>query len=238
MQYITVIIPNQEQAKYTRLAEALACSVAENTDCELQVIIGEADLETKDTRHYQHYIGQTEKQRAWNKIVQEAQQDELLCLLDADMLVLKDIAHVFEGEFDICYTHMPFDKHFRLNTGVLFVKTNERTKAFFNKWREVNEEMQASEGFHKLWHPLYQGMDQTSFGYMVENHPEIANLASVPCMHYNACFKESWKLTENTHILHVKGLLRELVLGTTTDGTENFREAIATWHHFNNQPKQ
>jgi alpha-N-acetylglucosamine transferase len=234
MIFYTVLIQNELNNSYSRLCNALCHSVAFNTNYVVEVVEVAPDNNPKDTHHYQHYIEQTVKLRAWDDIIQREKNGTKICLIDADTIVLKELDHVFDNQFDIAYTKQPTNSKIRLNTGVLFVKVNDRTKRFFHDWRAINERMQADEVFHKKWHPNFHGMDQTSFGYMTKQRT-FAKLIGLPCEMYNACGVKMWaNLNDKTHVLHIKAQLREACLSVDPLSNILYQSAIRKWLEYDN----
>ena len=188
---------------YERLMKAFRNSVERNTSYKVDVIEIEAPKKVKgrgwDTNSAKLY--------AWVDYL-ERSEDENIVFMDCDMIVLDSFDEVYDREFDICYT---WRDNLPLNGGVIFVRNNEYTRQFFRDWAETNEKMMKSEHFHKFWHRKYVGINQPSFGYLLESDPDC-HIESVPCKIYNAT-EEYWNDIEGCKVIHYKTELRRCVLG-------------------------
>ncbi len=71
------------------------------------------------------------KIRFWRELLR-AGKSPLVCFLDCDSIVYKNIRGLLEGEYDVLYTHKP--EKFPLNTGVLCVRPSGTVDAFFREW--------------------------------------------------------------------------------------------------------
>ena len=153
----------------------------------------------------------TAKLNLWSKLVAEA--DQPLLLSDCDMLCLHDLRDVWDRDFDVAYTvrsecRLPF------NSGVVFVKPTPAARQFISKWRDVNEEMLKSPTLHQPFRRKYAGMNQASFGYLLEQRLDAGvKLLPLPCQIWNAC-NEDWERIDlsKTRLVHFKGKLRALAL--------------------------
>jgi hypothetical protein len=122
------------------------------------------------------------------------------------------------------------------NGGVVFVKNNERSIKFIERWRDVNDRMYIDKKFHETWRAKYAGINQAAFGYMIEKENRDIKLITVPCMKYN-CTDEGWKhITEDTHAIHYKGVLRATVLGKRLVN-ERTKKAAAIWNKYGDASK-
>ncbi|MBU0707868.1 hypothetical protein KKG41_05865 [Patescibacteria group bacterium] len=161
----------------------------------------------------------------WNKAI-ELYPDEQICLLDSDTLVLKDISHFFENDFDISFTIK--DERIPLNTGVMLVKNSGRVTIFFQEWQNrtnliLNDPKEYANANNTDDYP-YGGTDQMSF-YNLINYSkgqnsftadiagESVKLIALPCAQLNET--RSTNITPEKHILHYKGGWRPILL----DGT-------------------
>lgn len=61
---------------------------------------------------------------------------------------------------------------------------------------------------HELYRKKYAGMNQTAFGWMLENYEKEIKIVSANCAEWNL-YSEHWKdINDYSRILHIKGRLR------------------------------
>jgi hypothetical protein len=78
----------------------------------------------------------------WSNICKISKQD-LICFLDADMLVYKNINEEITGNFDFLYTIK--NEKFPINVGFVVVKNSYIIKTFLNEWKNETERIIADE---------------------------------------------------------------------------------------------
>jgi hypothetical protein len=157
-------------------------------------------------------------------------QDEDLCLLDSDMLVLKDISIFFGSTADIIFTYK--DGIYPLNTGIMLVKNSKKVANFFTIWKKKTIEiLNNKEDFEKansLKFP-YGGADQMSFyniigyrknvtDYSIEADDDSIKFSGIPCAILNET--RSVQISNQTHVVHYKGGWR-LILTEGANFTKN-----------------
>lgn len=219
MEYHTVVFGD---GRYKTLMEVLRRSVESNSEHKLVV----HEIPYRRRHGSIKLTTNTDKLKKWNDIVQEAEGN--IVLMDCDTLLLKDVSHVFNMDFDVAYTKRTAGERFPLNGGVVFVRANKETKAFFKEWLEVNNRMMSDSDFHRPYYKKYAGINQASFGHLLEKGPNI-DIIDVPCRKYNACDVDDWNNLEDTHILHIKSDLQNQCFTKTP-----FRhhEAVGLWRRY------
>ncbi len=161
----------------------------------------------------------------WSKAI-KLYPDEQICLLDSDTLVLKNIAHFFEKDFDIAFTVK--EEKIPLNTGVMLVKNSARVIKFFQEWQTrtnsiLNNQKEYAKANNTDDYP-YGGTDQMSFYNLIQYTKEKSNfstninsesvqLVALPCAQLNET--RSTAVTSEKHILHYKGGWRPILLEGT-----------------------
>jgi hypothetical protein len=211
MKFITVEINGGKDEVYNRLINALELSIKTNcpNDTFERHILKPNDFPDESHPKWSYYANSM-KLRHWAKILES--ETENICFIDGDTIVLGEVGKVFDFDYDIAYTKRSVGVRIPVNGGVLFVKPNEKSKAFFRKWSEINNRMIKDDKFHKEYYPKYAGINQASFGYMLENYTDI-NMISVPCFIYNACDTVDWvSINHKTKIIHIKSNLRNQCL--------------------------
>jgi hypothetical protein len=147
----------------------------------------------------------------WYEAVSMAPDGAELLLIDVDTVILRSLDAVWQQAFDIAYTTKP--SRFPFNSGVVFVRVNDRSRAFVKTWRDENLRMLTSETHHQAWRRKYGGINQASLGYTLDSKLAAGvQLVQLPCVEWN-CEDSSWALYDPsvTRILHVKSSLRRAV---------------------------
>lgn len=230
MKFLTTLIDTHKNPTYERLLKAWENSVKANTKAEYEI----ARLHPKDypqCKHPKHsYMANSIKLNYWkDKIKTETGN---ICLIDGDTVVLKDVSHVFDLDFDIAYTRRSIDRP-PINGGVLFVKASERVWDFFDKWVLTNNEMLTNNTLHRIWYGKYNGINQASFGYMLERYISDLKIIKLPGPIYNACDKGDWLgINDQTAILHVKSDMRVACINGIIP--RGYEKAVKIWKGYEN----
>jgi hypothetical protein len=151
-----------------------------------------------------------QKMDLWCRTIVEAPLGDRICLMDSDTFLVNGLDGVWDQNFDIALTVRDFI--IPINTGVVFVRVTPETKAFFQRWLDVNAAMYVDVPFHMQWKPKYGGMTQSSLGYILESGDHGLNVLTLPCLEWN-CEDSCWGAFDPavTRVLHVKSVLRRLV---------------------------
>lgn len=178
-------------------------------------------------------ITNTFKLDRWVEILE--QETENLCFSDCDMLMTNRIDDVWEYDFDVAYTYRRKWKEtgqgIPYNGGVIFTRPNERSTRFFKRWAEVNRMMVEDQQFHAKWRKKYAGINQSAFGYLIENESDICKLKELPCPTWNSV-DESWtEFNKDTKMLHIKSQLRRCCLGSQRMPSR-LQPIVELWHWY------
>lgn len=153
------------------------------------------------------YLDNTRKTRHHCAAVQAAENGELLCLIDADTMVLGDLTPVESYDFDLAYTLRPDHAQYAFNSGVVFIRISEKIKEFYRRWEAVVFQMLADKSFHDQYQPRYGGVNQSGLAHLLEQSDEIKT-KTLPCRVWN-CEQDSWPLFgSDTKVVHILGVLR------------------------------
>ncbi len=176
------------------------------------------------------------KLEQWNRAVQTATENTIL--MDVDMLVLQEIAHVFQHDFDVCYTRRT-KARMPLNGGLLFVKPTESAKRFFCDWTALDERFVTQCAEYRRYIRKYGGQNQASFGYMLEHYPCLCRIRSVPCTLYNVCQEEWGRVNSQTRVIHLKSSLKRICSATGADRPiqRRYERTIAMWKAMESEMK-
>ena len=231
MRIITVQFDYPGMNSYERLLKVFRASLRKQVPSvdleEIKIPIPKNDV----PGNTQGWSSNTAKLRAWVSRMATLNESAVFC--DCDMFCLRDFREVFDLDFDIAYTDRSITK-FPLNGGVVFVKSTERTKAFFAEWLTVNELMYRNKRLHSVWRKQYAGMNQTAFGYLLHHGKSEAQIVSVPCSKYNACDEHWGTALKESALVHVKGNLRTHVLqdGDPKGVPIALRSLIQEWKNY------
>lgn len=163
------------------------------------------------TQREYKFVANTQKLDDWCRVIREAPIGDRICLIDGDVFFVNGIDDVWDRDFDIAYTVRP-EYIIPINGGVVFVRVTPETRAFMERWRQVNAAMYGDEVFHMEWKVKYGGLNQASFGCLLETWDHGLNLLTLPCTEWN-CEDSAWGEFDPafTRILHVKSGLRRLI---------------------------
>jgi hypothetical protein len=172
----------------------------------------------------------TQKMDQWNGVVQAADDDDRILLIDADTMVLLPLDPVWHLEFDLAYTAK--DSRFPFNSGVVFLRVNARTRQFAAAWQEENARLLNTPAVHLEWRRRYGGVNQAALGAMLTRGivEELGlAVAKIPCAEWN-CEDSTWTAfdPERTRIVHVKSALRRGVFGIGP-ATPRLRRLVRIW---------
>lgn len=205
---------------YKRMSNALEASVAANspsTPITVEMILDtDEDLVAIGKRRYATYVQNTRKSRHHSEIVQRSEDGELICLMDCDTLVVKDLSpaiKLMEG-FDLGYTVKPRGANYKINSGVVFVRVSERTRKFYRDWEQATIMMLSEPKQHEFYRKNYGGVNQSALAYTMANNGSDMKYLELPCQEWNAC-SDSWKdWQQHARIIHVLMRMRRLVSRT------------------------
>lgn len=149
-------------------------------------------------------------------------KDEIICLMDADMLVLRPLTDIIRStSSDIIIT----DKKslFPINSGLIIARNSENVSKFFTTWKdETKKIIEDKELFEKANSKTlpYGGADQMSIhlilnytyglrDYSMNNDLARIKITTIPCSILNET--ESCPISKNTHVIHYKGGWRSIL---------------------------
>lgn len=218
---------------YDKLYEVFKKSIQENApNCELAEL-KTSPPETNPSAHKISFTSNTYKLKLWCDYLETA--TDPIVFADCDMLCLRDPSTAFEQEFDIGFTerHGDYNRRLPINGGIILARPTEATKAFFRRWYEVNCIMLANKNVHHKFHEKYGGINQASFGYMLEAEPREhpALLKPFPTKTHNAVDCDWHLINEKTVFVHYKSALRRAVLHGSS-GFTRMQKAIDLWKYY------
>jgi hypothetical protein len=163
------------------------------------------------------HVWNTQKMAAWARAVEESEDGDRLLLIDADTFVTNELHSVWDADFDLAYTTK--DSRFPFNSGVVFLRVNERTRTFVRRWWQENLRLLGNSTEHRKWHRIYGGINQASLGAILSSAAGTGELTlhRLPCREWN-CEDSAWRDFDPlvTRIVHVKGRLRRMIWPSRT----------------------
>ncbi len=163
--------------------------------------------------------------------------DEPICLLDVDMVVLRNIESYFVDDFDVGVTDDP-NRPTPLNAGLFLAKYSDATKLFFERW--ANDTMKIFDDPQKLTVSLarpYSGIEQMSLWELINYsflQPNVVNeikadnqtikIKKFPCQELNHIY--NGEIVENTSVIHYKGVWNDFLLKGIIPSPPNFSKYI------------
>lgn len=149
----------------------------------------------------------TQKLDFWRRKTAEAPDGTRLLLIDGDMLFRKPIDDVWGLDFEMAYTIRDGGSRLPFNGGVIFLRVSDATRGFMDRWAQVNARFLANAQEHKNYRLKYAGINQASFGYLLERGTGLRKIVKLPCSAWNLC---EWDRHpgEGARIVHIKSSLR------------------------------
>lgn len=202
---------------FSRLARALRLSVSLNApDVE---VFDEIITEVPDEQPglLRHYTDNHEKLRVWRSAIHAEPDGTEVVLIDADTVVLGPLSEAFDTKFDIGWTWRP--GRLPVNSGVVFVTCNERSRAFMDAWVQRDQMLMEHRELANHGARKFGGANQASFMWLITHGKgqDIADCHDLMCKKWN-CVDQTWhEFDDDTRILHIKGKLRDACLGREHD---------------------
>lgn len=243
MRLESVLFHSSYAARYERMANVLRLSAAENSPATPLNItrIYDADEDVKACARQNcrvGYIDNARKAKHHCRIINEARDGEVLGMLDADTMVLGDLSEAEEMEFDIAYTVRPHiakaKSHWKLNTGVYFVRVNYLTSWFCQEWFAVVKRMLADDELHNTWKrdKGYGGTHQAALGWLLEETEwPTLTLLPLPCEKWNAvpsCIEQS----PSPKVVHIMSSTRQCCFGDRKPTGDNLKQLVEKWQEY------
>lgn len=163
----------------------------------------------------------------------ESTKDNVI-LADCDMIALRSAEYAFKYDFDIAYTERTRIKRIPNNGGIIFVRPNKRSIAFFKEMLRINNKMLHDKKFHERWRHKYAGMNQAAFGYMLERYRQNVKLHKFKTIEFNAVDCDWPHLNNKTVFVHCKSKLRKKILGEQR-GRVEYSKAAKFWHNLHDE---
>lgn len=174
-------------------------------------------------------------------IVCDRFQDNPLCFIDTDTLVLKPIDAFFETEIDVTFT---WDNRVRpINSGVLLLRQGRVGNTLFPYWIDLTEKIEANQHQREFarifsWsaeqHALREMVGFVNYDRTIEINIEgqLVRFKGIEGTYLNETTCKP--VSENTHIVHYKGGWQPVLLGKEIGGEWKRQpkcdEMVHLWH--------
>lgn len=208
MRICTVQFDGYSGDKYSRLLNVFRNSCRINSP---GVFFDEIKLpdQSKDYNYTWNQQANTLKLKKWYEYMLEAK--EVVVFADCDMIATGDISKIEDYDFDIAYAGDSTIQH-KINGGIIFARPTEAARNFFKAWVEQNEIILNDPIEFRKYTP-WAGQNQRAFGRMMTlGYPECKLLRLKPLV-WNATDSYWSKINDETLLVHIKGQIRNLVLG-------------------------
>lgn len=199
-----------DNAKYERMARALVVSAEANSPLASINVTKFEDRDNDITRWRRapNLLNNSRKTKHHQQLVSEAADGEVLCMIDADTLILGELSAAEAFDFDLAVTIKPADSAYEFNSGVVFVRVSRRTKEWYEDWLAVCMQMIAQPQLYANYKTRYGGINQSSLGCLLESRPDELNVLRLPCAEWNSV-RETWpEFSPSTKVVHLLGKLR------------------------------
>lgn len=213
--------------QYVRLAQVLAYTARTHLptwDRRITEIVPPTD---RSALANASHVWNTAKLEAWADAVAEAPDGTPVLLMDADMMILRPLDDLWAWPFDLAYTlrsrsSLPF------NGGVVALRITDQTRAFMARWVALNRQFLTDAAAHQPWRAKYAGINQASFGALLEAADHGCDLLTLPCAEWNCV---EWELfdPEITRVVHVKSKLRRELFGWAAPVSPVHKRLISQW---------
>jgi hypothetical protein len=162
------------------------------------------------------YVANTVKLEFWASTVDAMPDDARVALLDADTFIVNSLDAVWATPFDVAITERPQGSIYPFNAGVVFVRANERSRAFMRAWAAANRRMLTDPAVHRVYQKRFGGMNQAALGALLDEgilERLGLTMAALPCAEWN-CEDLTWHTFDpaTTRIVHLKAGLRYAAL--------------------------
>lgn len=170
----------------------------------------------------------------WVKQIEACPDGARVVVMDVDTFILRPLDPLWDHAFDLMYTARNAEtSRLPLNGGVVALRMSPRVREAMLRWQHIDYEMCKLGKRHGEFHRKYAGMNQSSFGCMLEEGGfDGLKVISLPCQEWNCC--EWLGFDPNiTRIVHVKSRLRRAVFGSAPPGHPtqgNLGPLVVLWH--------
>lgn len=226
MQIVTVCFDYQDRPEFGILLDVFRASIKRHMP-DVEYVEYRPEPPEYDGRNH-GYLDNTFKLKIWCDHM--AKTDKKVIFIDCDMLALRSARHAFKSPFDIAYTACPNGYMVPLNGGVIMARPTDKARLFFERLRDVNDQMYNNYEFHKPWQDKYHGMNQSAMGYVLENASSDINILQYRTREWNAIECDWRHINSDTVFCHINKALRRAVL-KRVHPCGSITKAMGLWYY-------
>ena len=232
MRIVTVVFDYPGSDTYARCLQAFRASVAANNP-KAELLVLTLDPPEPIPGVFQGWINNHVKLKAYSRIP----IDQPTVFVDADTIFLRDVAELFNSTFDVAIGCRPAGgrRRVKYNGGVVLFCPTEEARRFMKHWISIDGDMLRDHTYHMIWHRIYNGQNQSSFGCMIEMHLDKTRLQEYPTSVVNACEQDWSRIGKNVpYILHVRKRLLQFAHNRLSIWTtpKHLQPAVRIWRDY------
>lgn len=210
MQIVSFLFDDSPEL-YKRMAKVLAASVNEHCGEGMFTLIRvhdrDKDIWDKGRGRITNYTQNTRKTRWQRKVVEAAPDGELICFLDADMLVLQPLNEIEQFNFDLALTYAVTGNVYKFNTGTTFVRISDKMRDFYRDWEARAIKFLCTPQAHAKYSKEYGGINQSSLASLLDERKDI-QIFELQTHRWNALNTTHSTAMEQANVVHIIGDLR------------------------------
>ncbi len=103
--------------------------------------------------------------RYWSEFIASRPENDVICCLDADMIVMSDLSELWTDDSDIVFTWKP--ERFPINAGVIMARNVPSVRAFFAEWLTRTEATLLTEEGLRRSLEMFGAADQYAFAELL-----------------------------------------------------------------------
>lgn len=177
--------------EYIRLAKVLELSAIVRLGDRWDINVVKVDGHEYKAALRSKYVRQglfsdnAHKSLHWSRIVNESEDGDCLLLIDVDTYIRDSLDEIWSYDFDVALTTR--DYKWPINSGVVFVRVNSRSKLFFKFVAQETIKMLGDANYHLPYEEKYGGIHQAAIGYVLDNKlVNDLNVLEIPCSVWNS----------------------------------------------------
>ena len=227
--------------EYHKLARVLELSaqfhLGDRWDINIRQI-GEHNLKAALSSKYVRkglFPNNAHKALSWCDIIKEAPEGERILLMDCDTFIRAPLDEIWELDFDYARTFR--DYKWPWNSGVMFVRVNDRTKRFFELITEETFKMLGDAAYHEKYEEKFGGIHQASIAAVIERNVVPLNVIDIPCKIWNSEHSNrAYVDFKHAKIVHLLPSGRRKILhGVSWARDKHWKHIGKEWHSWNKE---
>ena len=231
-------------AEYHQLAHVLELSaqfhLGDRWDINIKQI-GEHDLKAALSSKYVRkdlFPNNAHKALAWCDIIKNAPEGDRILLMDCDTFIRAPLDDIWDLDFEYARTFRNYK--WPWNSGVMFVRVNERIKKFFELITEETFKMLGDAKYHEKYEEKFGGIHQASIAAVIERNLIPLDIIDIPCKIWNSEHSNrnyvDFKQAKIVHLL--PSGRRKILHGVSWRNDKRWKHIGRDWHSWNEQNKE